>query len=137
MHFYDIITAENVGAGIPLTYKESPKNYQYKSNASLSEMYTEIYLLVVRSTGLDELEEKFIEKLPKNLRRQLVTHEATNAEDLVLADERVRSSNRIYLADDGVVEVNNMETNLVNTEIQEFKCTDCSKIGHLKKFLLY
>lgn len=128
-----------------LTYKEGLKTYKYNSKASLNEMYTEIYLLVVRSTGLDEIKDKcslekltinaFLEKLPKPIRRQLVTHEAKNGEELVAAAERCRSYSRVYLGEDmdESMEVNHTETNQVSFDKKQIKCTHCSKNGHLEK----
>ena len=101
------------------SYKQQLKEYKYNPKASLSEMYTELIMLVQRSTGLDEEKDKmsieklgtnyFLEKLPKEIRRQLVTFDSKDAKILVEAAERCRSYSRVYLQDDEKFEVNNME----------------------------
>ena len=134
------------------SYKQQLKEYKYNPTASLNEMYTELIMLVQRSTGLNEEKDKmsieklgtnyFLEKLPKEIRRQLVTFDSKDAKILVEAAERCRSYSRVYLQDDEKFEVNNMEAkpnSESSAEISrkvEFKqekrqCTSCGKVGHL------
>lgn len=137
--FEDVFKAHNKRDLI--TYKNQLKNYRYKPEIQFCEMYTELRLLTIRSTGLDEHRDKvsidrlamnfFMEKLPLELRAQLVTHEAETGSELVAAAERCRSFSRVYLQEKAEINAVEVDINYAhaskNTPVQgrTVQCFNC------------